>query len=133
MKTYHVQWSIEIEAESPREAAEKAREIQLDPEYITSFFRVMEYNDDGVVVDFKVIKLKKATTRKMNGDNKMTKAEKKLDLMTLLIKQRIKMLDDMIEPKGSTVIPSFAQRMQAKKEKDVLETILKTVESEIEP
>ena len=40
MKTYHVQWSIEIEAESPREAAEKSREIQLDPESVATVFDV---------------------------------------------------------------------------------------------
>lgn len=32
MPTYTVNWTIEIEAESPREAAEFAREWQLDPD-----------------------------------------------------------------------------------------------------
>ncbi len=46
MKTYLVQWSIDIEAETPREAAEKAREIQLDPESIATVFRVMDFESD---------------------------------------------------------------------------------------
>lgn len=50
MKTYFVQWSIDIEAESPREAAEKAREIQLDPESIATWFRVKKYDNSAVLV-----------------------------------------------------------------------------------
>jgi len=55
MKTYLVQWSIDIEAETPREAAEKAREIQLDPESFATHFsvRVSKNLDLYINVDLK--------------------------------------------------------------------------------
>lgn len=37
---YLVTWEIDIYARSPREAARKARAIQLDPENIATFYRV---------------------------------------------------------------------------------------------
>jgi hypothetical protein len=37
---YLVSWTIEIEAESPQEAAEKALEIQQDPDSIATVFDV---------------------------------------------------------------------------------------------
>lgn len=43
MKTYTVTWEIDLEAESAVEAAQKAREIQLDPDSLATAFKV----DDG--------------------------------------------------------------------------------------
>ena len=40
--TYHVEWTIDIEADGPAEAAERAREIQQDPESIATVFRVTD-------------------------------------------------------------------------------------------
>lgn len=40
MKTYLVVWEIELEAETPEDAARKAREIQLDPDSAATFFSV---------------------------------------------------------------------------------------------
>lgn len=42
MPDYRVRWEIDIDADSPREAAEKAREIQLDPESTAIVFEVSE-------------------------------------------------------------------------------------------
>lgn len=39
---YRVKWEIDIDADSPREAAEKAREIQLDPESQATVFEISE-------------------------------------------------------------------------------------------
>ena len=46
-----VQWEIDIDADSPREAAEKALAIQRNPESIATVFTVV--GDDGheIVVD----------------------------------------------------------------------------------
>lgn len=40
MTIYLVQWEIDIEADSPREAAVKALRIQRDPESIATVFAV---------------------------------------------------------------------------------------------
>lgn len=37
---YLVTWEIDIDADSPKEAAEKARHIQLDPESMATVFEV---------------------------------------------------------------------------------------------
>lgn len=50
MQTYRVTWTIEIDAESPREAAETAREILFDAESIGNVFEV-EHEDGVEVVD----------------------------------------------------------------------------------
>ncbi len=42
---YTVTWTIEVSAESSFEAAEKAREIQLDPESMAVVFDVTERID----------------------------------------------------------------------------------------
>lgn len=42
---YLVTWKIDIEAETPREAAEKARAIQLRPGSIATVFEVLEAGD----------------------------------------------------------------------------------------
>jgi hypothetical protein len=42
MKEYRVLWEIELEASTPEEAAQLARELQLDPESFATFFIVQE-------------------------------------------------------------------------------------------
>lgn len=42
MKTYTVDWSIDIDAETPEEAARIAKEIQLDSKSIANFFTVFD-------------------------------------------------------------------------------------------
>ena len=45
MQEYKVTWTIEVSAESSVEAAEKAREIQLDPQTMATVFDVTEKVD----------------------------------------------------------------------------------------
>lgn len=40
MTTYRVKWEIDVEAETPREAAEEAQEAQRDPQSIATIFVV---------------------------------------------------------------------------------------------
>lgn len=47
MKTYVLYWQIEIDADGPREAARKARDIQLDQNNIATVFEVFEGDGDG--------------------------------------------------------------------------------------
>ena len=42
MPEYLVTWQIELDADSPREAAERARAIQLDPDAWVGAFEVQE-------------------------------------------------------------------------------------------
>ena len=44
-RRYRVRWEIDIEADSPREAAEKAREIQTNPESMATVFQVIQIHD----------------------------------------------------------------------------------------
>lgn len=46
---YRVRWEIDIEAESPREAAERALEIQRDAEGVATCFTV--FDPHGVHAD----------------------------------------------------------------------------------
>ena len=46
-QTYHVEWSIEIDAETPEEAARKALEIQRDSASCATVFDVYEMDGDG--------------------------------------------------------------------------------------
>ena len=47
-KNYYLTWSIEIEATSPKVAAEMALEIQRDPESVATVFMVSDENEvDG--------------------------------------------------------------------------------------
>ena len=48
MKTYRVSWEIDIDADSPRGAAEKARAIQRDPESLATVFDVIEMDGDTI-------------------------------------------------------------------------------------
>jgi len=42
MKSYHVMWEIDIEADSHIEAAQEALQIHRDPESIATVFQVTE-------------------------------------------------------------------------------------------
>lgn len=42
MRTYRVKWEIDIDADSPREAAERALEIQQNPESTAVVFDVYD-------------------------------------------------------------------------------------------
>jgi hypothetical protein len=42
MKTYIVTWEIDIDANSPRAAAKKARKIMLDKDSLATVFEVQE-------------------------------------------------------------------------------------------
>jgi len=44
MPTYHVVWEIQIDANSPKEAAERALEIHRSPESIATVFKVGIWN-----------------------------------------------------------------------------------------
>lgn len=45
-------WTIDVEADSPREAAIAARELQRDNASIAHLFVVVDENGERVVVDF---------------------------------------------------------------------------------
>lgn len=49
MKTYRVVWEIDIEAETPEEAAKAARSIQLNPNSIATCFTVEDGEWDSYV------------------------------------------------------------------------------------
>ena len=49
MKEYLVTWKLNIDAESPRQAAEKALEIQRDPDSTATFFKVESMEPGGGV------------------------------------------------------------------------------------
>jgi hypothetical protein len=46
-QTYRVEWLLDIEAESPADAARQALEIHRDPESLATVFHV--YGNDGSV------------------------------------------------------------------------------------
>ena len=50
-KNYYVTWSIEIEATSPKVAAEIALKIQRDPESIATVFMVSDQNGTAARID----------------------------------------------------------------------------------
>ena len=41
MPDYYVEWSIELKADTPKQAAEKALQIQRDPESFSTVFDVI--------------------------------------------------------------------------------------------
>jgi hypothetical protein len=45
MTEYQVTWAIDVEANSPQEAATKARTIQQDPTSIAHVFEVADHGD----------------------------------------------------------------------------------------
>lgn len=51
MKNYRVVWEIDIEAETPRDAAELALEIQRNNESIATVFEVIGEKGTSITVD----------------------------------------------------------------------------------
>jgi hypothetical protein len=51
MTTYRVIWEIDIDADSPREAAEHALAIQRNPESFATVFDVVDGSGDRVTFD----------------------------------------------------------------------------------
>lgn len=49
MPTYRVTWEIDIDADRPRAAAERAQEIMRDPESIATVFKVEDAHDVHVI------------------------------------------------------------------------------------
>lgn len=49
MPTYRVTWEIDIDADSPRAAAERAQEMMRDPESIATVFKVEDKHDVTVI------------------------------------------------------------------------------------
>lgn len=46
MTKYYIEWMIDVEATSPREAAEEALRIQRNPESIATVFSINRTQDD---------------------------------------------------------------------------------------
>ena len=63
MTSYLVSWKIDIEADSPRQAAQTALEIQRDPESIAVFFDVWEKKIDS----FSPVQINLAEKEKADG------------------------------------------------------------------
>lgn len=51
MKEYLVIWKIEIDAESPEDAAKKALAIQQNPENTATVFHVELSDDETIIID----------------------------------------------------------------------------------
>ncbi len=51
MTTYYVEWAMDIDAESPREAAEKARTYQCKPNTTATVFDVTGEDGETIRVD----------------------------------------------------------------------------------
>ena len=51
MMNYRVSWKIDIDAESPREAAEMALEIHRRPDSIATVFTVRDETGESIEVD----------------------------------------------------------------------------------
>ncbi len=49
MPSYHITWEIDIDADSPREAAEEAQRIQRDPTSLATVFTVQEHDTTKAV------------------------------------------------------------------------------------
>jgi hypothetical protein len=51
MPLYHVIWEIDLDSETPKEAAERALEIHRDPESIATVFHVRDEYGNFTKVD----------------------------------------------------------------------------------
>lgn len=51
MPEYHVKWEVDLEADSPEEAARQALEIQRDLGSVTSVFTVTDEHGNETTVD----------------------------------------------------------------------------------
>jgi len=73
MPLFRVRWEIDVDAEDQREAAQRALDIQRDPESIATVFEVEKWKDggDGLGGSFHTIDLldpeKKAVSRGENN------------------------------------------------------------------
>jgi hypothetical protein len=63
MKSFRVVWQIDIDAKSPRAAAQEALRIQRDPESVATVFSVRETNSK-IPLDDEVIDLSKSRNRR---------------------------------------------------------------------
>lgn len=52
---YEVIWRIDIDADSPEDAARRAREVQLDPNSLATCFEVIDSEGAWVSVDLEPI------------------------------------------------------------------------------
>lgn len=63
MREFHVEWAIEIDAETPEEAAMKCRQMQQNPQTTATVFSIWPTNDPDagpVTVDLLAIAEQKA-------------------------------------------------------------------------
>lgn len=51
MREYTVVWTIQVDAEDPRDAAEQAQRIQLDEESIATVFYVTDEDGEETTID----------------------------------------------------------------------------------
>ena len=51
MTAFLVTWEIDIDADTPAEAAAKARAIQLDPASSATVFTVHEHDGEAIIID----------------------------------------------------------------------------------
>ena len=51
MAQYYVEWRIEIEADSPEDAARQALAIQQDPDSIANVFHIADADEGFIVID----------------------------------------------------------------------------------
>ncbi len=51
MNHYCISWNIDIEAETPREAAEEALKVQRDPESMATVFEVRDKTGNITTID----------------------------------------------------------------------------------
>jgi hypothetical protein len=51
MMSYRVSWEIDLDADSPREAAERALEIHRQPDSIATVFTVADETGNSIQVD----------------------------------------------------------------------------------
>ena len=49
MSTFRVVWAVQIDADSPEEAAEAAREMQLDESSLATLFNVVKVADGSPI------------------------------------------------------------------------------------
>jgi hypothetical protein len=66
MTAYSVNWKIDIEAESPVEAAKQALEIQRDPATLATVFEI--YDEDGNHTSVDLLEIRENRTGRFAGD-----------------------------------------------------------------
>lgn len=54
MKTYRVEWTIDIDAKTPELAARQALKIQRDPSSWSTVFNVREFDSEGEAEEFDI-------------------------------------------------------------------------------